>query len=420
VNGPRVAVVVLTKDGREHLLPGLSALFSSAIPAGGLEVVLVDNGSTDGSADAARRAFPRLKVIRNERNVGFARGVHQGAAATGAKVLILVNDDAVVEPDAICALVEALDSGPPSVVATAGLLTDGTGERIDFVDGLVTFDGHALQRGFGRPVAGDARLVQGGFRLFPCGGFCALRRDEFERLGGFDESFFAYLEDVDFGWRATLAGRTTLFVPGARARHLSGATGMRLGLARRGVLIESNAFSVAYKNLEAGSLSALLPAICATFQHRAWYGLLAGRPEIQSALGDPFAEPSPGRRGLPEVPGLRPPAVRLLRWLAGVAEPAAPSSHEDEAPIVIEHEVGRMWLVAWNRIVASWPELAAKRRAVQTVRRLPDQEVFRDYPLHLVATYPGDAEFFASDFFRTLLPAHPELVATSLEDVAAG
>ena len=99
---------------------------------------------------------------------------------------------------------------------------------------------------------------------------------------------------------------------------------------------------------------------------------------------------------------------------------AAPPLHAFEAPVVIEHEAGRMWLVAWNRIVASWPELAAKRRAVQALRRLPDQELFRAYPLHLVATYPGDAEFFASDFFRTLLPAHPELVEATLEEVAAG
>ena len=415
-----MAAIVLTRDGREHLLSGLSALFSSRKPAGGLEVVLVDNGSTDGCAEAARRAFPGIKVIRNEQNVGFARGVHQGAKATGASVLVLVNDDAVVELDAISLLVEALDAAPASVVATAGLLTDSTGKRIDFVDGLVTFDGHALHKGSGRPVAGNSPLVQGGLRLFPCGGFCALKREDFEGLGGLDESFFAYLEDVDFGWRATLAGRTTLFVPGARARHLSGATGRRLGLSRRGVLIEANAFSVAYKNLDAESLAALLPAICATFQHRAWYGLVAGRPEIQSALKDPFPAPFPVRKRLPRIPGLRPPVVRLLRRLAGVAQPAVPSSREPEAPIVIEHEVGRMWLVAWNRIVASWPELAAKRRAVQALRRLPDQELFRAYPLHLVATYPGDAEFFASDFFRTLLPAHPELVEATLEEVAAG
>lgn len=421
--GSRAAAIVLTKDGREHLEPGLDALCASRVGGGEIEVVLVDNGSVDGAPAQALRRFPGLRGIRSEANLGFAGGVHLGAKSTDAEILVLVNDDAVVEPGAVAALVEALEGAPPDVVATAGLLTDASGERIDFVDGLVTFDGHAFQRGAGRPVATDSRAGIAGPRLFPCGGLCALRRGAFERLGGFDESFFAYLEDVDFGWRASLAGLTTLFVPGARARHLSGATGRRLGLSRRGVLIEANAFSVAYKNLGEQSLAALLPAILVTFQHRARFGLMAGAPEIRSALSDPFPEmPAarvPGDREVPDTDSFRSALVKLVRRFSGFEEVRPTPLVAGELPFVVEHEAGRMWLRAWNRILTSWPQLVAKRRFVQSLRRVPDSELLARHPLHLVATYPGDEELFSSEFFRALLPKEPELVEMTLDQVGA-
>ena len=86
----------------------------------------------------------------------------------------------------------------------------------------------------------------------------------------------------------------------------------------------------------------------------------------------------------------------------------------------LEHDYARMWLVAARRIVASWASLGRKRRAVQALRSVPDAEIFARWPLHLVATYPGDEELFGSDFFRMLLPVEPRLVPTTLEEIARG
>lgn len=424
MRAPRVAVIVLTRGG-EHLAPGIDALFAAERPRGGVEIILVDNASADGSVEPVARRHRALKVRRSERNLGFAGGVRFGSEATAAGILVLVNDDAVVDQDAVAALVDALETAPPETVAAAGMLTDPAGERVDFVEGLVTFDGHALQRGFGRPLAEMELGRTGDARLFPCGGFCAVKRGDFESLGGFDPDFFAYLEDVDFGWRASLAGRSTVFAPEARARHLSGATGKRLGLTLRGVLFESNAFTTAYRNLGDASLSALLPAILATFLHRAFRGVVEHQEGAGEALADPFSGPPrfSKRRPEPEAapPSRRQRAVRHLARLAGVSLPRAPRRPAGPGlPFLLEDEFARMWLVAWNRIVSGWPVLVEKRRTVQALRRVSDEELFVRWPLHLVATYPGDEDLFASDFFRRLLPPAPRLVETTLEKVARG
>lgn len=423
MSGPRTAVVVLTHDGAGHLERCLAALDDALPPRGGLETILVDNGSSDGAPEAARRRFEGLRLVRSETNVGFARGVRLGVAATGADRIVLLNDDAFVEREAVAALADALETAPAEAVAVAGLLTDEAGERVDFVDGLVTFDGHALQRGAGQPLAAVPLGRRGDPRLFPCGGLCAVKRRDFEALGGFDDDFFAYLEDVDFGWRASLAGRTTSFVPEARARHVSGATGRRLGLASRGVLFESNAFAVAYKNLGDEALAALLPAILATFHHRLVRGLAEHQAGAAVALADPF---SPFPPVLPRASGpARPESHRQrlvdgLSRLAGFEPPVRPARETGPGtPLLLDDDLARMWLVAGSRIVASWPGLAAKRRAVQARRIVSDGELFARWPLHLVPTYPGDEALFASAFFRSLLPEEPRLVARSLAEVLA-
>ena len=423
MSAARTAVVILTKDGEEHLARGLDAVLSQRPPRGDFDVVLVDNGSARPVSGPVP-SHPRLRVLRSERNLGFSGGVRLAVEAVGAEILVLLNDDAVAEPDAIASLVDALETAPPDVAAAAAMLTDPSGERVDFVEGVVTFDGHALQRGFGRPVAAARVGTAGDPRLFACGGFCAVRRRLFEALGGFDTDFFAYLEDVDFGWRATLAGHPTLFVPEARARHLSGATGRRLGMTQRGVLIEANAFATAFKNLADETLRALLPAILAAFQHRAFRGLVDHQDGAGQALADPFSRRPPWkpRSDSPReaAPSRRQAVVHWLSRLAGVSPPRTPLAPGPGQPLYVEDERSRMWLVAWNRIVSSWPLLAEKRRRVQSLRRVPDSEILERYPLHLVPTYPGDAELFGSEFFRGLLPDAPRLRTATLEEIARG
>src|SRR5262249_13679624 len=143
-------------------------------------------------------------------------------------------------------------------------LTDLSGKRNDFSNGFLTFDGHAFADEVGAPASGEGR----GERLFACGGNMLVERSRFLETGGFDDDFFAYLEDVDFGWRQWIFGSRVLAEPAAVARHEGGATGEALGVFKRGFLIERNAFATAYKNFDSEHLHDVLPAMLATFLSR--------------------------------------------------------------------------------------------------------------------------------------------------------
>jgi GT2 family glycosyltransferase len=400
----RASVIVVTHDGGRLLDAALEALAAARTPRGGREILLVDNGSRSAAARHAAERWPEIRLVPLDRNRGFAGGVTAGAKAAQGEVLVLVNDDAVVDGEAVCVLAEALEAAPDDVAAVTGLLTEATGEWIDFYDGLVTFDGHAFQRRRGAPLASVD--LSAGERLFPCGGLMAVRRGLFLRLGGFDERYFAYYEDVDFGWRAALAGFRTLFEPQARARHTSGATGERLGLETRGVLFEVNAFATAYANLGDRALQALLPAILWTFLGRGRHATLSHSPGAAELLADPFGglDLNPphlaASGGLPALAGLR----QRLRRLTGPRLERA-------------HPYALIWGRALSRLVALQGQLVEKRAWTQALRRVPDEHLLGRYPLHLLPTYPGDEELFASDLFRSMLPPWPELVRTRLEDV---
>ena len=128
----------------------------------------------------------------------------------------------------------------------------------------------------------------------------AVRRTDFLESGGFDDDYFAYLEDVDFGWRQWIFGRRILAEPRAVARHRGGATGEALGVFSRGFLYEKNAFATAYKNFDAEHFRNLMPAVLMAFVNRVAQMLAARNPGAAELKRDPYAAesrapPSPGR-----------------------------------------------------------------------------------------------------------------------------
>ena len=259
---PDLSVVVVHHRGQEHLLEALDALDASSGAA--FETILVDNTAGRPMEEVLRR-HPNVRRVVAGRNAGFAAGCRLGAEAARAPLLAFVNDDASVLPDALGHLAAALSDAAPDVVAAAGRLVDVTGRKNDFSDGFLTFDGHAFQRDVGRPVEALPEAVPGEERLFACGGLMSVRRDAFLESGGFDDDYFAYLEDVDFGWRQWIFGRRIIAEPRAVARHRGGATGEALGVFSRGFLFEKNAFATAYKNFDAEHFHDLMPAVLAAF-----------------------------------------------------------------------------------------------------------------------------------------------------------
>lgn len=178
-------------------------------------VVVVDNASGDGTADAAEAAAPEATVLRMSANLGFAAGCRAGAEASDAPLLLFLNPDAVPEPGALEAL-----RGPASARPDWGLwqaavtLPDGT---LNTGGGVVHFLGFAWAGRLGEPaeVLGDEAQEVG----FASGAALVVRRELWERLDGFDDAYFMYAEDVDLSLRARLTGERVGVVPAARVVH---------------------------------------------------------------------------------------------------------------------------------------------------------------------------------------------------------
>lgn len=222
----RVVAVVLHWRREEEIRACLRALLASDHPA--LDVVVVDNGSTDGSGARIRRDFPKIEHLRSERNLGYTGGNNRGwryALERGpVDHFLFVNDDALVEEDAVSALVARAEEEPDVGAVAPKILERGRPERIWFGGGRLSrlrATGIHLREGetdaTGSERAEEVTFVTGCCLLVPA--------SVMEELGGFEEDFFAYIEDVDLSLRLRRAGYRLWYEPAARVHHAVGAEG---------------------------------------------------------------------------------------------------------------------------------------------------------------------------------------------------
>jgi len=446
----KVAVAILSWNGKHHLETCLEALAAQHDPGVDWEVLVLDNGSTDGTVAWMRERYlgdrrdRRVRLIESPVNLGFCGGNNALVAATGADVdaVALLNNDTRPEPGWLGALVAALGSAPPDVAAVSGKIVDWTGERLDFGRGLMTFDGHAFQLDYRRPLK-TARVPAPGAELaFACGGNMLVRRASFLAAGGFDDDYFAYLEDVDLGWRLWSGGERVVFAPEAAVHHRSGATSDLLGLYNRGFLFERNAFLTAYKNYEPGLWERILPAVMLTLTSRT-QALLESNPGAEILRLDPYAGHIANTKGKAAASPVQPSATFELppaatwegfkiRWrgygpreflrrglakLGGGSPPAAPSPSSGPEPPRLTDERTVAQLRATHWLLGHLDSAAARRAEIQKRRRRPDREIFERFPVYLVPTYPGDHALFARSGFRDWLPKELPLVEARLEDI---
>jgi GT2 family glycosyltransferase len=220
---PKVTVVIVNWNGGDFLERCLTAMLAqTATPH---EIILVDNASSDGSLETARR-FPLVRLLAQDSNTGFARGNNLAinAAVAGSEWIALLNPDAFPQPRWLeeCLLSAQRNPqfdifGSKLVNASVPLLLDGAGDAYH-VSGLVWRIGH------GTPAAA---LHESEYEVFsPCAAAALYRRSALLEAEGFDEDFFCYVEDVDLGFRLRLAGYRCLYVPLSVAHHVgSGTTG---------------------------------------------------------------------------------------------------------------------------------------------------------------------------------------------------
>ena len=244
---PAVSVVVVNWNRRE-LLRG--CLQSIAIQAGvSYEIIVVDNGSTDGSLDAVSEfkqtvSFP-VRLIANKANLGFCTANNQGIAEARGPYIALLNNDAEAAPGWLAAMVRELDTRPEFGMIASKIVVYDDPRRIDKAGHLIYPDGQNRGRGSGEIDAGQYDQVEE--VLWPDGCAALYRKAMLDEIGGFDEDLFAYGDDAELGLRARIAGWKCLYVPEALVRHRRGST---LGLlsSRRLELIERNRLLLAIKH----------------------------------------------------------------------------------------------------------------------------------------------------------------------------
>ena len=243
-----VSVVVVTWNRRELLRSCLQSLRSQQWSEP-FDVIVVDNGSEDGSGEMALREFTanpvfRLKLIRNPDNRGFCAANNQGFAASGSDLIALLNNDAEADPQWLTSLASAFEGRPEVGMAASKILVYEDPSRIDKVGHLIYPDGQNRGRGSGELDRGQYDRLEE--VLWPDGCAAMYRRSMLDQIGGFDEDFFAYADDAELGLRARIAGWRCLYVPQAVVRHHRGAT-LGVRSSRRLELIERNRVLLAAK-----------------------------------------------------------------------------------------------------------------------------------------------------------------------------
>jgi GT2 family glycosyltransferase len=212
---PRVSVVIPNYNGVGWLPGCLDALAAQTFRDS--EVLLVDNGSTDGSVPLLRERYAHIRVIALGRNTGFAAAVNTGIRAARGEYVALLNTDTVARPGWLAALVHALDQSPADTGAVASrMLSLDDPSRIDDAGDALSWTGAAEKLGHGEPAS---QFTHRGEVFSVCAGAALYRRAFLEAVRGFDERFFAYLEDIDLSLRGRLLGYRYVFEPAAEVLH---------------------------------------------------------------------------------------------------------------------------------------------------------------------------------------------------------
>lgn len=253
----RSTVVIPNYNGMQYMKNCLASLREE--PA---RVIVVDNGSTDGSRELVREKFPGVELLALEKNYGFCMAVNRGIEASKTKYVILLNNDTVVEPGFVGALEKAMDSDKRAFSGAAQMVNMSCPELIDDAGDYYCALGWAFAAGKDKPREDYSTP---GEIFSACGGACIYRRKVLEQIGMLDENHFAYLEDVDLGYRARIYGWRNLYVPEAVVRHAGSASSGSRYNAFKAELTARNSVYLVYKNMPPAQILLNLPFLLAGF-----------------------------------------------------------------------------------------------------------------------------------------------------------
>lgn len=217
----KVFIIIVSYNGQKYLPALFSSLAKQTVQA---EIVLVDNGSSDGSVFFVEQNYPAVKVFRNEKNLGFAQGNNIGikyALEGGVDYVALLNQDTRVEPDWLERLVEKMEADKSIGCCQPTILMWPDQEKVNSLGNEIHFLGFGFTKGNGQKLEA-MKQKKGGIQeeiTYCSGAACVFRAEALKKVGLFDEKLFMYQDDLDLGWRLRLAGYRNVLVPTAIVYH---------------------------------------------------------------------------------------------------------------------------------------------------------------------------------------------------------
>jgi GT2 family glycosyltransferase/glycosyltransferase involved in cell wall biosynthesis len=342
---PRVSVVIVNYRSAEHTLAAIDGLHEMDWPEDLLEIVVVDNDSRDGSVDVIRRREPDVVLVESSTNLGFAAGCNLGVEHASGDYVALLNPDARPHRDWIRAAIDVLQH-QPTVGCVASKVLDWDGVNLDYGSVGMSFDGQAYKYHAGQPDTGG--FEEQADVLFPTGSAMVMPTHLFRTMGGFDESYFMFFEDVDLGWRLWLRGHRVRYVPTSLTYHRHHVTLEKYGSWLERYLLSRNALYTIYKNYGDRNLEKLLaPAILLTIRRG-------------TALGDVDRH-----------------ALDL----------GAGATVDDEPGMQVPKQT-MATVLAVDSFMENLPTLAEKRREIQATRVRGDAEIVRLFRTPFLANIP--------------------------------
>ncbi|MDP8219084.1 MAG: glycosyltransferase family 2 protein [Candidatus Theseobacter exili] len=412
----KVSVVIPSWNGLDHLKVCIEALLLQKNPGMEWEIIVFDNGSCDGTSEWLEKESARIKQISSNHNIGFAGAVNRLVKAADGEVVAILNNDTRPKPEWLSAIVDSIYSASSEVAAVSGMIIDWSGKKLDFATGCMAFDGHAFQQDFNRRIENSRVPESGEDLLFACGGNMIVRKEDFLEYGGFDEDYFAYYEDVDFGWRLWSAGKRVIFSPEAVVHHRSGATSDALGNYCRGSLFERNSFMTVYKNYEKDLWEKMMPAIMLTLISRTQHLLIDLNPGGDLIKRDPFAGSAKKLFRKQNAANMH-LLLKTSDYFRRIINSVFMKLRYNKTCFKIEHEGTIAQLQVINFILGNIDNAAWKRKTIQEKRIRKDIEIFERFPLYLVPTYRGDEELFSSSGFQSWLPENLPLIRCRLDEM---
>ncbi|MDB5049482.1 MAG: hypothetical protein JWO30_2553 [Fibrobacteres bacterium] len=275
----RITVIILNWNGKKFLAGCLDSVRGQSYPA--LDITVVDNASTDGSVEFLREAYPDVRIVLSEKNLGFAGGNNLGIRACRTPYLVILNNDTDLFPECIAELKRVMDKDPRTGACASRIMLKFEENRLDAAGIVVCPDGLALGRGRMEPPENYPREEE----VFFASDCCTLyRKSMLDEIGSYDEDFFAYADETDLGWRARARGWKCVYAPTAVVNHHHSGTGGSHS-PFKAYLVERNRICVVVKNFP---LSLILAGLGYTVRRYFWqaFGALSGTGRAGKFTGD--------------------------------------------------------------------------------------------------------------------------------------